>query len=119
MPRIAKKQVNRGNTQADSPKTYYIRVFGILFIDKLISEIELKFAKLSHSASRLLKKKQQRYVSKSFRVTKTGCNSTCNIMRMRNKVFRSTTPKKLVRSIHEHKETLIFIVESKLIMNVQ
>ena len=54
MPRIAKKQVNRDNTEGDSPETYYRRVFAILFIGKLISELELRFTKLSHSASRLL-----------------------------------------------------------------
>ena len=50
MPRIAKKQVNRDNTEGDSPETYYRRVFAIPFIDKLISELELRFTKLSHSA---------------------------------------------------------------------
>ena len=54
MPRIAKKQVNRDNTEGDSPETYYRRVFAIPFIDKLISELELRFTKLSPSASRLL-----------------------------------------------------------------
>ena len=54
MPRIAKKQVNRDNAKADNPKIYYRRVFAILFIDKLISELELTFIKLSDSASRLL-----------------------------------------------------------------
>ena len=54
MPRIAKKQVNRENAKADNPKIYYRRVFAILFIDKLISELELTFIKLSDSASRLL-----------------------------------------------------------------
>ena len=54
MPRIAKKQVNRDNAKADNPKMYYRRVFAILFIDKLISELELTFIKLSDSASRLL-----------------------------------------------------------------
>ena len=54
MPRIAKKQVNRDNTEGDSPETYYRRVFAIPFIDKLISELALRFTKLSHSASRLL-----------------------------------------------------------------
>ena len=34
MPRIAKKQVNRDNTEGDSPQTYYRRVFAIPFIDK-------------------------------------------------------------------------------------
>ena len=53
MPRIAKKQVNRDNAKADNPKIYYRRVFAILFIDKLISELELTFIKLSDSASRL------------------------------------------------------------------
>ena len=53
MPRIAKKQVNRDNAKADNPKMYYRRVFAILFIDKLISELELTFIKLSDSASRL------------------------------------------------------------------
>ena len=50
MPRIAKKQVNRDNTEGDSPETYYRRVFAIPFIDKLISELALRFTKLSHSA---------------------------------------------------------------------
>ena len=54
MPRIAKKQVNRDNAKADNPKIYYRRVFAILFIDKLISELELTFIKLSDSASMLL-----------------------------------------------------------------
>lgn len=54
MPRITKKQVNRDNAKADNPKIYYRRVFAILFIDKLISELELTFIKLSDSASRLL-----------------------------------------------------------------
>ena len=54
MLRIAKKQVNRDNAKADNPKIYYRRVFAILFIDKLISELELTFIKLSDSASRLL-----------------------------------------------------------------
>lgn len=54
MPRKAKKQVNRDNAKADNPKIYYRRVFAILFIDKLISELELTFIKLSDSASRLL-----------------------------------------------------------------
>ena len=54
MTRIAKKQVNRDNAKADNPKIYYRRVFAILFIDKLISELELTFIKLSDSASRLL-----------------------------------------------------------------
>ena len=54
MPRIAKKQVNRDNAKADNPKIYYRRVFAILFIDKLKSELELTFIKLSDSASRLL-----------------------------------------------------------------
>ena len=54
MPRIAEKQVNRDNTEGGSPETYYRRVFAILFIGKLISELELRFTKLSHSASRLL-----------------------------------------------------------------
>ena len=54
MPRIAKKQVNRDNAKADNPKIYYKRVFAILLIDKLISELELRFIKLSDSASRLL-----------------------------------------------------------------
>lgn len=49
-----KKQVNRDNTQADSPKTCYRQVFAIPFIDKLISELELRFTKPSHSASRFL-----------------------------------------------------------------
>ena len=53
MPRIVKRQVNRDNT-GDSPKTYYRRVFAIPLIDKLISELELRFPKLSHFASRLL-----------------------------------------------------------------
>ena len=39
MPRIAKKQVNRDNTEGDSPETYYRRVLAIPFIDKLISEL--------------------------------------------------------------------------------
>ena len=34
-----KKQVKRGYTEADSPETYYRRVFVIPFIDKLISDI--------------------------------------------------------------------------------
>ena len=54
MPRIAKRQVNRDNTEGDSPKTYYRRVFAIPLIDKSISELELRFTKLSHFASRLL-----------------------------------------------------------------
>ena len=54
MPRIAKKQFNRDNTQVDSPKTYYRQVFTITFIDRLISELELRFNKLSHSGTRLL-----------------------------------------------------------------
>ena len=54
IPCIAKKQVNRDNTESDGPKTYYRRVFAIPFIDKLISELALRFTKLSHSASRLL-----------------------------------------------------------------
>ena len=53
MPRIAKKQVNRDNTEGDSPENCYRRVFAIPFIDKLLSELELRFAKLSPSASRL------------------------------------------------------------------
>ena len=52
MPRIAKKQVNRDNTEGDSP--YYRRVFAIPFIDKSISELQLRFTMLSHSVSRLL-----------------------------------------------------------------
>ena len=54
MPRIAKKQVNRDNTEGDSPETYYRRVFAIPFTDELISELELRFTKLSHSVLRLL-----------------------------------------------------------------
>ena len=54
MPRIAKKQVNGDNTNGNSLETYYRRVFAIPFIDKLISKLELRFTKLSHSASRLL-----------------------------------------------------------------
>ena len=53
-PHIAKKQGNRDNTEGDSRETYYRQVFAIPFIDKLISELELRFTKLSHSASRLL-----------------------------------------------------------------
>ena len=41
----ANKQVNRENTGGDSPQTYYRRVFTILFIDKLISELELRLTK--------------------------------------------------------------------------
>ena len=54
MPRIARKQINRDNTEVGSPETYYRRVCAIPFIDKLISELELRFTKLSHSASKLL-----------------------------------------------------------------
>ena len=54
MPRTAKKQVNRDNTEGDSPETYYRRVLAIPFIDKLISELELRFTKLSHPVSRVL-----------------------------------------------------------------
>ena len=54
MPRISKKQGNRDNTKGDSPETYYRRVLAIPFIDKLISKLELRFIKLSHSAARLL-----------------------------------------------------------------
>ena len=54
MPRIAKRQVNRDNTECDTPKNYYRRVFAIPLIDQLISELELRFTKLSHFASRLL-----------------------------------------------------------------
>ena len=54
MPGIAKNQVNRDRTEGDSPETYYRRVFAIPLIDKLISKLELRFTKLSHSASRLL-----------------------------------------------------------------
>ena len=54
MPRIAKRQVIRDNTECDTPKNYYRRVFAIPLIDKLISELELRFTKLSHFASRLL-----------------------------------------------------------------
>ena len=53
-PHIAKKQGNRDNTEGDSRETYYRQVFAIPFIDKLISELELRFTKLSHSALRLL-----------------------------------------------------------------
>ena len=35
MPRIAKKQVNRDNTEGDSPEAYYGRVFAIPFTDNL------------------------------------------------------------------------------------
>ena len=45
MPRIAKKQVNRDNTEGDSPEAYYGRVFAIPFTDKFISELELRFIK--------------------------------------------------------------------------
>ena len=54
MPRVAKKQVNRDNIDGDSSETYYRQVFAIPFIDKLTNELELRFTKLSHSASRLL-----------------------------------------------------------------
>ena len=46
MPRIAKKQVNRDNTEGDSPATYYRRVFALPFIDKLISALELRFTNI-------------------------------------------------------------------------
>ena len=54
MPRIAKRQSNRDNTEADSPEIYYRRVFAIPFIDTLYNELELRFTKLSYTASRLL-----------------------------------------------------------------
>ena len=54
MPHIAKKQVNRVNTKGYSLEIYYRRTFLIPFIDKLISELELRFTKLLHSATRLL-----------------------------------------------------------------
>ena len=54
MARIAKRQVNRDNTECDTPKNYYRRVFAIPLINQLISELELRFTKLSHFASRLL-----------------------------------------------------------------
>ena len=53
MPRIAKNQINRDNTETDSPETYYKRVFAITFIDDLISEHELRFTKLPYFVSRL------------------------------------------------------------------
>ena len=46
MSRIAKKQVNRDNTEGDSPETCYQRVFALPFIDKLISELELRLSQV-------------------------------------------------------------------------
>ena len=54
MTRIAKKQFNSDNIEGDSPEICYRRVFAITFIDTLISELGLRFTKLSHSVSRLL-----------------------------------------------------------------
>ena len=45
MPSIAKKQINRDNTEGDNPKTYYRQVFALPFVDKLINELD------QHSAS--------------------------------------------------------------------
>lgn len=48
------KQVNRDSTEADSPEAYYGQVFANSLTDELISELELRFPKLSHSVSRVL-----------------------------------------------------------------
>ena len=53
VPRTASKKINRDNIETDFPEVYYKRVFTVPFIDTLISYIELRFDKLSHSASRL------------------------------------------------------------------
>ena len=45
MPRMTKKQVIRDNTEGNSPEAYYRRVFTVPFIDKFISELELRFIK--------------------------------------------------------------------------
>ena len=54
------------------------------------------------------KEAQQRYLSKLFRLTKTCCNSTRNIMRMRKDFLHSTTRANLTESIHDHNETFAF-----------
>ena len=54
MPCIAKKQVNSDYTEGDSLETNHRQIFAITFIDKSITELELRFTTLSHFASRLL-----------------------------------------------------------------
>ena len=46
MPRKGKRQVNRHNTETDSPETYCRRVSALPFIGKLISELELRFTNI-------------------------------------------------------------------------
>ena len=46
MPFVTKKLVNRDNTEGNSLETYYRRVFALHFIDKLISELELRFTNI-------------------------------------------------------------------------
>lgn len=48
------KKVNRDNTEADSLEVYHGQVFANSLTDELISELELRFPKLSHSVSRVL-----------------------------------------------------------------
>ena len=54
MHRTAKKNKSTETILKLIVLKHYRRVFAILFIDELISELELRFTKLSHSASRIL-----------------------------------------------------------------
>ena len=53
--KVSTKQVQKyRDTEVDSPEPSCRRVFAIPFIDKLISELELRFTKLSCPLVRLL-----------------------------------------------------------------
>ena len=55
LPRIAKRQQNRNNVQTtDTPEEYYRIVLAIPMLDTFISEMKLRFNKISITASKLM-----------------------------------------------------------------
>ena len=52
IPRLVMRQQHRNNVPAENPQEYYRRAFCIPFYDRLIAEMELRFSKMSITASK-------------------------------------------------------------------